>query len=151
MKNGLGILGALVLVAVGSYAWAESLKEKEARAKEQELIKPTVDDMNKKCGTKLMVTFDWASFKGKVADEDKGQHVATTCDILPHVIGLVCEDGDDAKAAVKKGITGIKCVGTAEKNPSTSFKAKTIILSTPLSYEKGIEARDVRELIKNNI
>ena len=144
----IGVIGAVLALSVTSQA--ESLKEKQEKTKEQALIKPTVDEMNQKCGTKLSVTFDWASFKGKVSD-DQGHHVASTCDILPRQIGLVCDEGDDAKAAVKKGITAIKCVGTADKNQSISFKSKALIMTTPLQYDTGVDVNDIKALIHKSI
>src|SRR5436305_1791708 len=90
-------------------ATAESLKEKQQRLREEELLQDSAKLMNETCKTNIKAVGDWASFKGALTDKGN-HHVGLNCGYMVlDVMKSLCDSGQEARDAIKAGVTSVRC------------------------------------------
>jgi hypothetical protein len=135
---------ALVLAAaVPAVAFAQSLKEKQQIVREEEILQKAAKDMNDACKTSIKALGDWASFKGKLVD-DQNHHVAGMCGHVMDTIASMCHSGDVAKKAVRDGISTFVC--TAGKT-DFNLNKKTFTHFTYEQHSKPDVPKCVRDFL----
>jgi hypothetical protein len=133
---------SIIVAVIPVVAFAQSLKEKTERAREDEIFQAEIKELNTSCDTKIKGTWDWDSFAGKL--QHGGSHVASNCGVEVDMIANMCKSDKtgEVKPAIKKGIAEVRCKGGGGKDGSVELKGKTVILSTSLEQEKQLQIKD---------
>jgi len=147
MKHTIKI-GIVVITLVAPFAFAQSLKEKEQRKREDEILQKSAKEMNEACKTSIKVVGDWDTFKGALQDS-QSHHVGLNCGyyVLDTIKGL-CQS-DEGKASVKAGLTTVRCQGGGDGD--ISLKSKVLTFKTKVDTQKSDQPTIVREYLKNNL
>ena len=128
---------------------AESLKEKEQRKRETEILQKSAKEMNEACKSNITAVGDWDTFKGALSD-DQGHHVGLNCgyQVLDTIKGL-CNGSDEAKASVRAGLSTMRCQGGGDAD--ISLKGKVLTFKTRVDSQKSDVPAQVREFLKTKL
>jgi len=113
--------GARAMVRDG----AISLKEKEQRKQEDEMLQSAVQDANEACGSKITAIGDWASFKGQLTLHS--MHVGANCGVALAAVAGLCHGSDEGKQAVRAGIATFVCHAADSEGEVRVDKAKKTV------------------------
>jgi hypothetical protein len=142
-------LSVLAVAICSSLVYAESLKEKEQRKRENEILQAGAKTMNETCKSTIKAVGDWDTFKGALSN-DQAQHVGLNCSYaVLESIQRLCDGSDEAKAAVRAGITTVRCQGGGDAE--ISIKNKVVTFKTKLGSEKTDVPKQVREYLKEKL
>jgi hypothetical protein len=149
MKIQITTVALAVATLVPVLATAESLKEKEERKREDEILQNSAKEMNDTCKTNIKVVGDWDTFKGELTNTNHN-HVGLNCadQVLDQLKGL-CMRSDEGKAAVKAGVTTFRCQGGGDADISLSNK--TLVFKTKLDSQKSGVRDDVRKWLEGKL
>ncbi len=115
-------------VLVASTVWAQSLEEKQRRAKEEKDFQASVAAVNTACGATLTSKIDWSGLGYDVYTKwERGP--AYYCDLGAGGIKSVCNT-PDGKAAVQKQIKSVTCGGSDPQKIDLTGGNLTISVST---------------------
>jgi len=123
----------LALAVCGSSVAAQTLQEKQDRAKQEKSIASAVKEMNTVCKSKIELKFDWTTWK-EVQDL-AGHHAYSACADGIDPIKTMCRDAL-AQEAISKQLTKIVCLGNANER-TASYKGGTLTIHTGLGVDKG--------------
>ena len=133
---------ALCMFGVATFANADpSLKEKTERHREDEILQESIAALNKSCDTKIIATWDWESFHGKIQDGSK--HVGAYCANTVEKIDRMCrtDDSNQIKPAIQKHLTEFQCAGGGGKTARLELKGKVLCMKTSLEQDTQLEPR----------
>ena len=134
-------IAATLVIAVPLIAMAESLKEKQQRKREDELLQASLKTMNDDCKTSIKAVGDWDTFKGALQD-DQAHHVGAYCGVALDAMAELCHSGDEAKASIRKGVTTFRC---AAGDTDVKLSGRVVTFTTRL-----VETRnDVRHYVRD--
>jgi len=102
-----------------------SLKEKEQRKQEEEMLQSAVKDANEACGSKIVAVGDWASFKGQLTLHS--MHVGANCGVALGAVAGLCHGSDEGKQAVRAGIATFICHAVDSEGEVRVDKAKKTV------------------------
>ena len=138
-----------ITMVIPLFVHAESLKEKEERKREDELLQQSAKTMNEACKTNIKAVGDWDTFKGALTD-GKGHHVGLNCGSqVLETIQSMCNNSDEAKQSVRAGITTFRCQGGGDA--ALSLSGKTLVFKTRYDSQKSGVPTDVREWLKSHL
>jgi hypothetical protein len=142
----------VVLFGLASVAAGQSLKEKNQRKEEAALLQARVDTTNEACKTKLKPAWDWQSFKGRLKGP-QGEHVGVYCGQVLEAMAGLCHGGDEAKEAIRAGVTTVLCKGTEEKLSEVRYDKgkKTVVFATRIDDERTGVKHYVQEYLEENL
>lgn len=114
MRRTLWSLAAVALLAtLTPAARAEEESDKVRRARMENDLEKEAESTDAKCGTKLAVTIDWASFD---ADEAwKTRSVSGYCEAPLGALARLCE-GKHAKEHIAKKVKKLACKAAKDKS-----------------------------------
>jgi hypothetical protein len=109
-----------------------SLKEKEQRTRQEEMLQSAVKDTNEACGTQIKAIGDWPSFKGALTLHS--MHVGANCAVALDAIAGLCHAGDEGKQAVRASVKTFIChaavAADAESEVRVDRAGKTVAFGT---------------------
>jgi hypothetical protein len=106
------LLAAMICMAAGS-AFAEPESPKVMKARMEAELEKELADVNTKCGTKLTVAIDWASFEKDKAGWDN-KSISSYCSSPVNALSRFC-DGANAKAYIQKNLETMTCHAAKDK------------------------------------
>jgi hypothetical protein len=135
----------VILIGIGATnVQAQSLKDKEYFAKQEESLAKEVASTNKKCGSSVTAKFDWST---PPAAEDRGKYSAYSyCGAALEGMRKVCDSGA-GKEAVKEKIKSLTC-GFGQKR-EVALKDGTV--DYKIEFKSSNDADYVSEYLKNNL
>jgi hypothetical protein len=137
---------AVLLIGLGATnAQAQSLKDKEYFAKQEEALAKEVAQTNKKCDSNVTAKFDWTT---PPAPEDRSKFSAYGyCGAALAGMRKVCESGAMGKDAVKEKIKTVTC-GFA---PKREIALKDGAIDYKIEFKSSNDADYVSDYLKNNL
>src|ERR1700760_3605113 len=103
------LLAFVTLAVPVAAVHADTLAQKEKKAKVETAVQNDAKIMNGACGTSMQESVDWTTW-GTVTDDQMGSHgIAGLCMDLPQGVQNVCGSSADAKAAVQGKIKKLVC------------------------------------------
>jgi hypothetical protein len=137
---------AIILVGMsGTHVFAQSLKDKEYFAKQEEALAKDVTATNKKCDSNIAAKFDWST---PPAAEDRTKYSAYGyCGAALEGMRKVCDGGAMGKEAVKEKIKSLTC-GFA---PKREIALKDGAINYKIEFKSSNDAAFVSDYLKNNL
>lgn len=121
----LALSTATALLFTASAADAKpklTLKEKRIVKEEEKVLAEKLVSLNKKCGTKMEVSVDWASFKKGDAINKSS---TSPCENAIGYIERVCRD-DVGKEALKEGVKELRCTWVKKDKANHKLEKKVL-------------------------
>ena len=118
---------SLVLLAVPSSTWAQSLETRKMRAEQEAALGGQVALTNKKCGTNLTARIDWNTFDEA---EVLTKRVTSWCQAALDAVEDICGDALGKEALTTK-VKSITCAGSA--TPAAALKDGDLTFSFSLT------------------
>lgn len=137
---------AAILIGIGATnVQAQSLKDKEYFAKQEESLAKEVASTNKKCDSNVTAKFDWST---PPAAEDRGKYSAYGyCGAALEGMRKVCDSGAMGKEAVKEKIKSLTCGFGANRE----IALKDGAIDYKIKFKSSNDAEYVSEYLKNNL
>jgi hypothetical protein len=141
MKYAVGLI-AMLAVTGAVTAHAQSLKERQYRAEQEEELAREVALANERCETNVAVKFDWSGIPA-----DRGGAVPYRyCGAVLDGMRRVCENAM-GKDAVKDKIKSITC----GFGPERSIALKDGAIDYKIKFRSGNDVDYVFEFLQNNL
>jgi len=118
---------SLVLLALTSSTWAQSLETRKMRAEQEAALGEQVARTNKKCGTSLTAHIDWNTFDEA---EVLTKRVTSWCQAALDAVEDICGDALGKEALTTK-LKSITCAGSA--TPAAVLKDGDLTFSFSLT------------------
>jgi hypothetical protein len=98
---------ALLIALVSTNAYAEEESPKVMKARMEAELEKELADVNTKCGTKLTVAIDWATFEKDQPGWER-KSISSYCSSPINALSRFCE-GPNAKAYIQKNLETMTC------------------------------------------
>lgn len=143
MKRHWGL--AAILIGFGATSvQAQSLKDREYFAKQEEALAKEVATTNKKCDSNVSAKFDWTT---PPAEADRKYSAYGYCGAVLEGVRKVCDSGAMGKDAVKEKIKTVTC----GFGPKREIALKDGAIDYKIEFKSSNDAAYVSEYLKNNL
>ena len=134
---------ALLFLAGGTVAEAQSLKIRQIQADQEKQLEENVQATNKACGTNIVIKFDWKDVPG---EELTKYSASGYCDAALAGIRHTCDE-DIGKTAIKEKIKTMTCGFGAER----SISLKDGALDYKINFSSSNDMEYVFKYLQDNL
>jgi hypothetical protein len=141
------VVGAAAIIAAmcSTVVYAQSLKDREYFASQDTSLAEQVPYLNKKCGTKIIVKFDWS--KPPKSEERTTYSAYSYCQAVLDAVQRVCDSSQAGKDAVKEKIKSLTC----GFGPQRGIALKGGAIDYKINYSSANNVDFVFEYLQNNL
>lgn len=143
MKLHWGFAAAFICVAATNVQ-AQSLKDREYFAKQEEYLAKEVANTNKKCDSSVAAKFDWSS---PPSEADRKFSAYGYCGAVLEGMRKVCDSGALGKDAVKAKIKTLTC----GFGPKREIALKDGAIDYKIEFKSSNDADFVANYLQNNL